>query len=353
MNIPSVTRNLLAGALLVSLSGCGYLFGDQGVFRDKSEDYKKAPDMPVITVPEDKSTDALQEIYPVPPVQNALLATDEFEVPRPTPLAAGAEDEIVRIQSLGEESWILVAEAPGQVWPQVRSFFASAGIPVSRVDARAGTMETGWLALESAAMASRFRVRIEQGVQRGNSELHVLQQNQAGDVNAWPGESDNADQEQEMLKALAQYIANSAGTAPVSMVAEQAISATGKISLQETGGGEPYIQLALPFDRAWASLGRALEKSTFEVTDLDRSSGLYYANFLGPQGEDEGGWFDWLWDSDDDHPQAGQPFVISVEASEVKEAEVSIFLRHAREATVSLEKRDQQALLTLIKGNIN
>lgn len=351
MNIPSVTRNLLAGFMLASLTGCGYLFGDQGVFRDKSEDYKKAPDLPVITVPDDKDTVALQEIYPVPPVENALLATEEFEVPRPTPLTAGAEDEIVRIQRLADASWILVAEAPGQVWPQVRSFFASAGIPISRVDARAGTMETGWLALESAAMASRFRVRIEQGVQRGNSELHVLQQNQAGDVNVWPNSSDNSDQESEMLQALAQYIANSAGTAPVSMVAEQAIAASGKISLQETAAGEPYIQLTLPFDRAWASLGRALEKSTFNITDRDRSSGVYYADFLGPQGEDEDGWFDWLWDSDDEHPHAGQSFVISVESEDSDN--VAIGLRAADQASVTLEKREKQAMLTLIKGNIN
>lgn len=351
MNISPLTRNLLAGTLLVSLSGCGYLFGDQGVFRDKSEDYKKAPDVPVIKVPDNKNTEALQEIYPVPPVENALLASEEFEVPRPTPLTAGAEDEIVRIQRLGEESWVLVAEAPGQVWPQVRSFFANAGIPVSRVDARAGTMETGWLALESASMASRFKVRIEQGVQRGSSELHVLQQNQAGDINSWPDGSDNADQESEMLKSIAQYIANSAGTAPVSMVAEQAINATGKISLQENSAGEPYIQLTLPFDRAWASLGRGLEKSTFEITDRDRSSGVYYATFLGPQGEEEDGWFDWLWDSDEDHPQAGQPFIISVKSED--ENNVAIYLQHAKEATSSLEKREKQGLLTLIKGNIN
>ena len=351
MNMQPLIRNLLAGLMLVSLSGCGYLFGDQGVFRDKSEDYKKAPDMAVIKVPDGKETVALQEAYPVPVVENALLVNDEFEVPRPTPLTAGVEDEIVRIQRLGDDSWILVAEAPGQVWPQVRSFFAGAGISVASVDARAGTMETGWLALESSAMASRFRVRIEQGVQRGNSELHVLQQNQAGDINAWPEESDNAEQESEMLQALAQYIANSAGTAPVSMVADQAISASGKISLQETSGGEPYIQLTLPFDRAWASLGRALEKSTFSISDRDRSSGVYYADFLGPQWEEDGGWFDWLWDSDEEHPHAGQPFVISVE-SEDKD-NVAIYLRPADEATVALDKRETQAMLTLIKGNIN
>jgi len=342
-------RMLLAAVLLSTLGGCGYLFGDKGVFRDKSEDYKRAPEMPVIAVPNDKNRDALQEIYPIPEVQENVVLAGEFEVPRPAPLVAGAEDETVRIQKLGDESWALIAEAPGQVWPQVRGFLSSAGISVARIDARAGIMETGWLELESQPMASRFRVRIEQGVQRGTSELHVLQMVQAGDTSGWPATSDNPEQEAEMLRALAQYLANSADTAPVSMVADQAISATGKISLQETASGEAYVALGLPFDRAWASLGKALDESTFEITDRDRSSGHYYTKFLGPDSEEDGGWFDWL-SGDDDEPHVGEAFVVSMER--VSENEVNIFLR-PQDQGLELSARDQQALLNLIKGNIN
>ena len=199
-------------------------------------------------------------------------------------------------------------------------------------------------------MNSRFQVRIEQGVQRGTSELHVLQQNQAGDVGSWPDQSDDLELEAEMLRSLAQYIANSAEAAPVSMVAEQAISAGGRISMQESASGEPYLQLQLPFARAWASMGRALEKSTFSVTDLDRSSGTYFALFNGPSSEEDDGWFDWLWDGDDEFPHAGENFVVTLE--DAGDAGVRIFLR-PQEQGKELSVRDQQALLSLIKGNIN
>ncbi len=343
-------RMAVLSVLLLPVSGCGYLFGDQGVFRDPSNDYKKAPEMAAIKVPDGADSGALQEIYPVPAVRSSVVDTGKFEVPRPAPLVAGGGEELVRIQRLGDESWALVDEAPGQVWPQVRSFLASAGIGVSRVDARAGVLETGWLKLESAPINSRFQVRIEQGVQRGTSELHVLQQNQAGDVGSWPDQSDDLELEAEMLRSLAQYIANSAEAAPVSMVAEQAISAGGRISMQESASGEPYLQLQLPFARAWASMGRALEKSTFSVTDLDRSSGTYFALFNGPSSEEDDGWFDWLWDGDDEFPHAGENFVVTLE--DAGDAGVRIFLR-PQEQGKELSVRDQQALLSLIKGNIN
>ena len=45
----------------------------RGVFRDNSQDYKKAPEMAVISVPEGKETDTLQEIYPVPPTSSTVV----------------------------------------------------------------------------------------------------------------------------------------------------------------------------------------------------------------------------------------------------------------------------------------
>ncbi len=333
---------------LITLSGCGYLFGDKGVFRDPSEDYKRAPETPVIKVPSGKNPNFSQEIYAIPPVADELILAGEFEVPRPTPLVAGASDEIVRIQKLGAESWAVVALAPGEVWPQVRSFITASGLQVSRVDARSGIMDSGWVELKGQPMASRFRFRIEQGVQRGSSELHVLQMDQAGDVSKWPPQSDNAELESQMLQGVAQYIANSTDAASVSMVADQAMSADGKISLQEAPEGYTFIHVGLPYTRAWASLARALEKSAFEITDRDRSTGVYYVKFSGPEGDDSG-WFDWLFGGDQD-PMIGRDLVVTLQSQGDQMVHIRL---QAVEGTPVLKKREEQDLLTLIKGNIN
>ena len=342
--------------LLVSLcTGCGYLFGDEGIFRDKSQDYKKAREVAPITVPEGEDSASIGEIYPIPPITDKILLAGKFEVPRPAPLLAGVQDEQVRIQTLGDESWAVVNTAPGQVWPQIRAFLSVSQIPVARVDARLGLIESGWVTLEGESMASRFQFRIDQGVQRGTSELHVLQMSQVGDVNAWPETSSSHSQESEMLLAVSQYIANSADSTPVSMVADQAISAVGKISIQEGPDEDIYIRLSLPYDRAWASLGRAIEDSNFEITDRDRSAGQYYVRFLGVETEEEAGWFDWMMDSDDDEPMADQSFVISVESLDELDVAIRIEQQAALEGIEfrAMEKRDEQALLALLKGNID
>ena len=348
-NIKKTARGVTVVVALLWLNACGYLFGDGGMFRDPSEDYKKAPEVPVIAVPEGKNSDFSQEIYAIPQVDDSLILEGEFEVPRPTPLVAGASDEIVRIQKLGDQTWALVAMAPGEVWPQVRSFVTASGLQIARVDARSGIMESGWVELTGQPMAARFRFRIEQGVQRGNSELHVLQMSQVGDVSSWPATSDNKELEGEMLRGVAQYIANSTDAASVSMVADQALSASGKISLQESPEGYTYVRVGLPFSRAWASLARSLQRSTFEITDRDRSTGVYFARFIGPSAEEDGGWFDWLF-NEEEHPLAGRDFLVTMTSE--NEQQVVIRIKSAPGGE-PLGKREEQSLLTLIKGSIN
>ena len=92
MSVKAVQVVFLSCVLLLS-SGCGYLFGDKGVFRDKSQDYKKAPEVPVVAVPSGKDAGALGEVYVIPPVEDELVLAGEFEVPRPAPLVAGEGED--------------------------------------------------------------------------------------------------------------------------------------------------------------------------------------------------------------------------------------------------------------------
>ncbi len=345
-----VVRSVLLSALALSGAGCGYIFGDDGVFRDRSEDYKAAQELPPITVPEGMKSVPLREIYVIPPVEDKFLPQGEFEVPKPTPLSAGAGSDVVRIQKLGDASWALIGVAPGQVWPQVRNFMSASGMQVARADAQAGIMETNWLTVEGENLSSRFQFRIEQGVQRGTSELHVLQMSQAGGDKPWPETSDDPAQAAEMLRAVSQFLADSADSAPVSMIAEQGISAGGRIAMLEGPDGSSYLQLDLPFDRAWASLGRALEEASFDITDRDRSTGTYYVLFTGEAEAEEQGWWASLWNSDDDRPMVGESFVINVQS--ISARAVTIQLR-PQDASTPFDNRDGQELLSMIKGNID
>lgn len=342
---------LLFSLLLLTVSGCSWLTGDKGYFRDRSDDYRKAKVEEPLQVPADLDANALQEIYVIPPITEEIMVTGEFDAPRPAPLVAGATDELVRIQKLGDQEWMLVSVSPGQLWPQVRGYLGAQSMQVARVDARSGLIETSWLAGQDGDMSERYQFRIEQGVQRNTAELHVLQMYQAGDINSWPEVSGNLDKEHGVLREVAQFIANNVESATVSMMAQQAISASGKVSMQEDSDGNPMIKLKLPYNRAWASMERALRDSNFEILDKDRSSGSYFVHYERPI-EKEAGWLDWLFENSEEDPVA--------DLSE-HDYQLRVHEQGPELVTITIQRQDggglsqshQQSILALIKGKIS
>jgi outer membrane protein assembly factor BamC len=192
-------------------------------------------------------------------------------VPRPAPLVPGNADQLVRIQRLGDDSWALIGIAPGQLWPQLRSFLSAANVQVARMDAREGIIESSYLDLQGRS-GLRASASASSGACSAGTANCTFCSSTAAAIRAGRPQSDDLELESEMLRGVAQFIANSADTAPVSMMAEQSISASGKVFIEESSSGS-LIVLELPFDRAWASLARALEQSGFEITDRNRSEG--------------------------------------------------------------------------------
>jgi outer membrane protein assembly factor BamC len=358
---------------LILLPGCSWLLGDEGFFPDRSDDYARARVEDPLRMPQGVDDSKMSDIYVIPPISEDVAVQGSADAPRPSPLVAGSSDEMVRIQKLGSDEWVLVSVAPGQLWPQVRGFLSATQQPVARIEARAGVIETGWLDDADGGMRERYQFRIEQGVQRETAELHVLQMFEAGDVNSWPPASADKQREADMLRAVAQYVADSVDTAPVSMMAQQAISAAGKVSLEEDESGSPYIRLELPFNRAWASVEKALAASSFDVSDRDRGIGTFFIRYE-EQEEEGGGWFSDWWVSDDESEEdaadtgwfggwlfggEGEPetdevlteqdFVVTVRQQD----EGVAFITIARRDGIELANAQAGQLLSVIKSNIN
>ena len=274
--------------LLLQIAACSWLFGDEGTFRDRSNDYRQATVTSPLALPEGMRSETIDDRYAIPVISDRTTLDDDFEVPSPEPLADDVNRDQVRINTLGEQRWILVNGAPGQVWPRLRGFLSLNQLAVQHTDAVNGLIETAWLQPEGEdTLRERYRLRIDQGVQRGTSEVYVLQ----ADIRSadWPEQSSSAEREKIMTQELAQYLADSSAAVAVSMLAQQAINSAGKITLQEDANKTLYIHLALPFSRAWAAVGNALQKSGFVIDDLNRTEQVYYLNYVdGSDAKDKG-----------------------------------------------------------------
>ncbi len=266
----------------ISVSSCGWLFGDKGVFRDRGDDYRRARVEKPLQIPPELTQSEGEEDFAIPAIAHSAPLEGTFEVPRPEALDGDPGAEQVRIKALNGASWILVESSPGEVWPRVRQFLNTNQLNVTRADATGGLIETGWLEPKAQGVSrERYRFRIEQGVQRGSSEVYVLQAGPVAGDN-WPATSSDPARENEMIKVLAQFIADNGSTGAVSMLAQRGIESKGKVLLTKPTGQNPYLSLELPFDRAWASLEIALPKAGYTVDDLNRNEREFWVRYTPP-----------------------------------------------------------------------
>ena len=298
---------LSALALIISsTSGCGWLWGEDGYFRDRGSDYLQAHPTAPMQLPQDASNvKRLDPLLPIPRNVADDNAKGEFEVPRPQPLTGGAEVSDFSLQRSGSSRWVLAQRSPAEVWPVAHQFFEDNGFRIVEERPQTGEFSTSWqrfdelsasLGQRLASTASsgdsevRVRVRMEPGVQRNTSEVYIVSVERPAGSTAEPGfpsTSSNTGADALLVDEMLASMNRSAEKGgSVSLLAERDFDAPSRVSLSEDGSGNPVLNVGSDLDRAWSGVGRALEQGEWRVEDINRSLGLYYIN-LSEKPEDK------------------------------------------------------------------
>ncbi|MCR9277663.1 MAG: outer membrane protein assembly factor BamC [Pseudomonadaceae bacterium] len=285
--------------------GCSWFNDDEGIFVNQTDDYISVEEPPPLVVPEDLNSVRVQDAFPVPEiVEQPRPQMFPGRAPRPTAIFANDTREDVRIQRLGDRSWLVVPEPPSVVWPQVKQFLADNGVAIDAELPYLGFLDSQWLEVEDIAYrdvirerlknqkmaegelagVDRFRIKLEQGLRDRTSEIHVRHQSaqsqpESDRVGFSPARtaSDLVTAEQEFLAELGAYVAARVAEQSVSMVA-QGISTQTKAIMTRDGQGNPALRLNLDFDRAWATVATALGNAGVEILNQDRNSQRYDAS---------------------------------------------------------------------------
>lgn len=286
---------LLMSALLL-LESCSFL-GLDTYFRDRSSDYRQAEEFPEMDVPENLSAGRIGQLYPLPQGGEVVSyeIQSEFEVPRPRSVAMNDSSNEVRIQRLNDESWILVSTPPGETWPRIRSYLSRTGIPTERIDPSDGVIETGLFKVtEAPEEFQQFRIELSQGVQINSTEISILQRSfheteTPGQLPDWNEVSENEEYEDWFRGVLAESLAV-ADTVGTASLLGQEIGASRKVELVTPENALPYIEMRMEYDRAWASVGYALSRQGFSITEQQASEGIYISDFQEIPDEDPSWW---------------------------------------------------------------
>ncbi|MBV1904788.1 MAG: outer membrane protein assembly factor BamC [Pseudomonadales bacterium] len=300
--IDAMLRMIIVLLFGCTLSSCGWMNDDKGIFVNRSDDYLQAEQAPPLVVPNDLSDKTLQDSLAIPQLdEQPRTVFYSHEAPRPNPVFARENGQQVKIQKLGEERWLVVAQKPSIVWPKVKQFLADNGVSLAGEDPQQGTLKTQWLELESDAGyrdivrsllltakisesaeggRDRLYLRVEQGLRIGSTEIYVRQENDEqsnSGSNSWPESSSLQTIEAVLLNELGAYIAADVTQRAESKQATE-LASRKKAEIFSDNSGDPFLRFNLDFNRAWAVVGQALNNAEINVTDLDRSAGIFYVD---------------------------------------------------------------------------
>ena len=285
-------ETVAATAILMAVTGCGWINDDRGLLRSTSNDYIDAKVTEALIIPGDMSSDRIKDTWPIPDIEAKPLARHYPDAaPAPDAIFGGAAQEAVKIQKLGDRRWLIIADEPSTVWPVVEQFLIDNGIDIASEAPEAGRIDGAWLSIsgdhkdvvrvaisehkQDTTGRDRIRFKIEQGIRYGSSEIHIRHENDAlmQPTAEWPPASALADVEEALLTGFGGYYAAGITTQSVSMLASR-ISTANKAVIDRDGQGHPRLRLNVDFDRAWAVVQQALQRAEVEIGDTRRSDGL-------------------------------------------------------------------------------
>lgn len=294
---------LTALALIIgNTTGCSWLWGKDGYFRDRGTDYLDSRETAPMKVPEGLQSKPLDPLLPIPlNVADSHDKAGEFEVPRPAALAiTGASSSDYSLQKSGDSRWLIAQRPPAEVWPVAHQFYQDNGFAFAEEKPQTGEFSTRWQPLTSLSASlsrrlssrvagvdpsseARVRVRIEPGVQTNTSEVYVLSETRPAGSSAsqeWPSKPVVPALDAALLDEMLANMATSSekGGSVSLLAAHSTFDTPGSVVLDKDGNGNPMLTIDSDFDRAWVSVGRALDKADVRVDDINRSLGVYYVN---------------------------------------------------------------------------
>lgn len=311
----------------VLVSGCSVLddnpiYGDQGIIRDRSQDYELAEKSERLQVPEHLKAKKTEDTLTVPEVgQVATARTGDFVVPRPEFFYAEAGSEAVSLKRHNGEKLIIVDEGIASVWVKLQEFWQFNGINLSKSDPQTAVMETQWIVHEAKKFSfidtwvkrltfqdipgdTKDKLRVSLKPVAGDSgrtsiamkHVRFAEEEEISQIN-WESQARDVSYKSDMMFEMLRYLGKASGERNAqTLLAFQDKQRSGT-QLGRDSRGNPVLKLDTDIDTAWNEVSSALDQADMDVGTRAQDTGYFYMTYTTStpfEDVEEMGFFEWL-----------------------------------------------------------
>ena len=307
-------------AALALLGACT----SQELVPDRRPDYRTSQTGNSLAVPPDLTSSTIDDALVVPELSpEATASLSDYAGERAAAVPAGASGvdagpsvltpvEGIGVRREGDRRWLVVAQSPERLWPEIKDFWLDSGLPLERDDPRVGIMETAWLENRndipdgpirnvlrkyldfaySVPTRDKFRVRLEPADGRtavylthyGVEEVAQGRPNQETGF-VWQSRPRDPELEAEMINRLMVHLGAEQRRADAALAAAgdsdpgdtsaAPAPARPRAEIVDTSDGYRALVIGEGYDRAWRLVGLSLDGGNYVIEQQDRDRGLY------------------------------------------------------------------------------
>ena len=205
-----IFASILAFSWVLVSAGCGLI-------EDRSQRYVSAQEGEPLETPEGETIVRKREAYPVRDVENASRARlSPSDIPRPPDTTSEILEENYLVESLDDNTWVLINEVPGRVWPSVSAFLNEKGLGVAHESPQLGLIQSEVanfsrrarelleIADDESGAVSLVQARVVSGIRRKTTEVQFrVRRLEAApeELLAWQSQSGSPELERRLLEA--------------------------------------------------------------------------------------------------------------------------------------------------------
>lgn len=292
----------------LGLSGCGWLYGKEGLIRDTESDYLEAKQSAPLQVPAEFSAFQPKDQFPIPAIgpKGAVAPIGAALDVSPPSLVLSSGDGVSGVQDAVIPQAVIVGEGE-LLWKRLNAFLTSNEIAIERSDESTGEVLTGWVQTEEIGWFSdwvlgediesyrrQFRISLAPG-ERPNERLvstEVVRSEAYDEDDGWQSLAPNRRLSVDMLNRFLGYYDEELGRAARERVLAARAGIT--VELWQNEASQTGLLAQSGLSNTWDATPAVLERLGFIQEDKDTTKHLYYFKLE----DEEGGFWDWLFGDD-------------------------------------------------------
>ena len=296
-------------SLLLALSSCGYIYGDDGLIRSQKYDYLRAEQTAPLKLPADLKHKSRADYTVVPNIgAKGEKAAFGRSLTQEAPIQLLAVLDNTRVDRKADIPTVLVSDRLDFIWQTAKFFFEERAVKASVLDEENKVILSGWIPIEEGGIwlgldgseepdliRAKYAVKVSPSEIKGEHSLSVeriASQTRQDDDLPWQDQQITWQESADMMNLILSYYDTRIRVQQAKR--QRTVLAGFKVELGQDSENNAALITSAKEDLVWQKIPKVITELGMKTIDRDRRQKTYFLEYE----KEETGFFASLFDEE-------------------------------------------------------